>query len=81
MGLVTTMGKYCFVECDRPSCSKKIEHVDPKTLKQLVKLCGWERIDDQWICADCAAKSHGKTAPSSPERRSLPGGLKTSEIR
>jgi len=81
MGLITTMGKYCFVECDRPSCSKKIEHVDSKTLKQLVRLCGWERIDDQWICVDCAAKLHGKTSSSARKRRPLQGGLKTSPIR
>jgi rubredoxin len=81
MGLVTTMGKYCFVECDRPRCSKKIEHVDPKTLKQLAGLCGWERIDDQWICVDCAAESQGETSPSTRQRRPLPGVLKASGIR
>jgi hypothetical protein len=80
MGLVTTMGKYCFVECDRPSCSKKIEHVDPKALQQLVRLCGWERIEDQWICVDCAAKLHERASPSARRRRSLPGSRKASAI-
>jgi hypothetical protein len=80
MGLVTTMGKYCFVECDRQGCTKKIEHVDPKALKQLVKLCGWERIGDQWICADCAEKSHRKPPPSARQRRALPDGLKMSAV-
>jgi len=81
MSLVTTMGKYCFVECDRPGCSKKIEHVDPKALKQLVRLCGWERIDDQWICAECVGKLYGKTPLSARKRRPLPGDLKTSAPR
>jgi hypothetical protein len=80
MGLVTTMGKYCFVECDRSSCSKKIEHVDPKALKQLAKLCGWERIGEQWICADCAERLLGKPAPSARRRRSPQGGLKTRAV-
>lgn len=68
MGLVTTMGKYCFVECDMTGCSKRIEHIEPATLKQLVKLCGWERIDDRWFCAECTAKLHGE-APAGKRQR------------
>jgi hypothetical protein len=72
MSLVTTMGKYCFIECDGPDCGKKIEHVDPELLKQLGRLCEWKRSDDRWICPDCAEKLGLKVPPTKRRGRSLP---------
>ena len=60
MGIITTMGKFCYVECDMPNCNKKMEHNDEKLLKKLAKSCGWENRDEQWICPNCVEKS-GKT--------------------
>jgi hypothetical protein len=71
MSLVTTMGKYCFIKCDGPDCTKKIEHIDPEQVKQLVMLCGWKRDGDQWICPACAAILHKRTAPGRRRGRSL----------
>ncbi len=81
MSFVTTMGKYCFVECDMPGCSKKIEHVDPTTLKQLAKLCGWERSDDEWFCAECAERLHGKASAGKVQKRPSQGTHKKSAAR
>ena len=73
MSLTKTMGRYCFITCDGPDCSKKIEHVDSEQVKQLARLCGWERTRDQWICADCAARLFGETTPPGRRRgRSVP---------
>lgn len=60
MSLVTTMGKYCFIQCDGPDCTKKIEHIDPEQVKQLVRLCGWDHDGDQWMCPNCTARRPGK---------------------
>lgn len=81
MGLVKTMGKYCFIQCDRPDCTKKIEHIDPETLKQLVLLCGWEKSGDQWICPACAERLLGKTPAGKRPRSSLPRKQKTAATR
>ncbi len=70
MSLVTTMGKYCFIQCDGPHCSKKIEHVDPEQAQQLVRLCGWVRFGEQWNCPDCTAKRPAKMSPGKRSRRS-----------
>jgi hypothetical protein len=70
MGLVKTMGRYCFITCDGPDCSKKIEHVDLEQVKQLARLCGWERRGEQWICPDCAARLFGDTPSGRPKGRS-----------
>jgi hypothetical protein len=59
------MGKYCFIQCDGPDCSKKIEHIDPDLVQQLVRLCGWEKRGGQWNCPDCTARRPAKT----PSRR------------
>lgn len=56
MGIITTSGKYCYVQCDRRNCNKKMEHIDPNLLKELAKLCGWKKLGDQWNCPDCAEK-------------------------
>jgi rubredoxin len=63
MSLVTTMGKFCFIHCDGPDCSKKIEHIDPEQAKQLARLCGWEKIAEQWMCPACVARFEEKTPP------------------
>lgn len=70
MGLVTTMGKYCFITCDGPHCSKKIEHLDTDQVKQLARLCGWERHGEQWICPACAEKLEEDTLPGRRKGRS-----------
>jgi len=81
MSLVTTMGKYCFIACDGPNCNKKIEHVDQKILKQLVRLCGWYPSDDEWFCSDCAAKLHIKAPPEKGQEKSFQGRPKASQPR
>ncbi len=81
MGLVTTTGKYCFIECDGPSCSRKIEHIDPEQLKELVKLCGWKRRGDQWVCPACAAKFYVKAPVGSRKTRTPPQRAKTGTSR
>jgi len=56
MGLIRTMGKFCYVECDARDCSHKMEHVDERLLRQLAGLCGWESRGDRWICPECVKK-------------------------
>lgn len=56
MGIIRTMGKFCYVECDLPNCNKKMEHIDEKVLKELAKLCGWMNRGNQWICPVCAER-------------------------
>lgn len=57
MGLVRTMGKFCFVQCDWSGCNKKMENNDEKMLVSLAKSCGWLNKGDQWLCPDCKEKS------------------------
>ena len=54
MGLIRTMGQFCYVECDTRNFNKKMEHVDETLLRQLAGLCGWENRGHQWICPNCA---------------------------
>ncbi len=56
MGIVRTMGQFCYIECDEHNCSKKIEHIDENILKQLARICEWENKGPQWLCPDCAGK-------------------------
>jgi hypothetical protein len=72
MGLVTTMGKYCFIKCDGPHCSKKIEHLDPEQVKQLARLCDWQSYGDRWICPACAKKLDEEMLPRKRKGRALP---------
>ena len=60
MGLVRTMGKFCFVQCDTPYCNKKMENNDEKMLKDLAKACGWANKGEQWTCPDCKEKASKK---------------------
>ncbi len=53
MGLITTAGKYCYIQCDRRNCNKKMEHVDLNLLKDLAKLCGWKKDGNLWTCPGC----------------------------
>ena len=69
MGLIRTMGKFCYVECDTQNCTKKMEHIDEKLLRQLAGLCGWERRGNQWICPNCAEHSSRRPAGASGSRR------------
>ncbi len=81
MSLITTMGKYCFIQCDAQDCTKKIEHIDPEQVQQLVKLCGWEKIGDQWNCPDCKARRPSKTLPGKRRGRSAPRKEGQSAVR
>ena len=60
MGIIRTMGKFCYVECDLPNCNKKMEHIDEKILKELAKLCGWLNRGNQWTCPECAERAKKK---------------------
>jgi hypothetical protein len=60
MGLITTMGKFCYIECDMLNCSKKIEKSGENLLKELAVLCGWESRGTQWICPSCVEKDRSK---------------------
>ena len=71
MGLVKTMGTFCFVECDMRNCNKKIEQNEEKALKQLAKLCGWEERGDRWICSECVKKETKRKAKKSPRSKKL----------
>lgn len=71
MGLVTTTGNYCYIQCDRMNCNRKMEHVDLKLLKDLARLCGWNHIGRQWTCPSCAEKAEpgkGHTARQKSSR-------------
>jgi hypothetical protein len=57
MGLITTVGNYCYVQCDGRNCNKKMEHVDLKLLKDLAHLCGWENSGDRWTCPGCSEQA------------------------
>ncbi len=56
MGVVRTLSNFCFIECDRTGCNRKMEHIDEKILKQLAKLCKWENNAELWLCPECAQK-------------------------
>jgi hypothetical protein len=72
MGLITTAGKYCYVQCDRRNCNRKMEHVDLNHLKDLAKLCGWQNDSDQWTCPDCVERLKRRKGPKArPLRRGL----------
>ena len=67
MGLIRTMGNFCYVECDAGNCTKKMEHVDERLLLQLAGLCGWETRGKEWICPNCAeipSKGPGRASRS-----------------
>ena len=64
MGLITTTGKYCYVQCDRRNCTRKMEHVEQKPLRELAGLCGWENSGNQWTCPDCARQTAGSKGNS-----------------
>jgi hypothetical protein len=67
MGLIRTMGGFCYVECDTRNCTKKMEHVDEKVLRELAALCEWENRGNEWTCPNCAkipSKGPGKTSKS-----------------
>lgn len=60
MGLVLTMGKFCFVQCDGQNCNKKMENNDEKILRDLAKACGWYNKGDQWLCPACKERLRKK---------------------
>lgn len=68
MGLITTAGKYCYVQCDRRNCNKKMEHIDPNLLRDLAKLCGWRKEGNRWSCPDCAKQAASRKKMLSREK-------------
>lgn len=68
MGLVTTVGNYCYIQCDRRNCNKKMEHVDLKLLKDLARLCGWESSGSRWTCPSCSEQPE-ESKPSKKKRK------------
>ncbi len=60
MGMVRTIGRFCYVECDDANCNKKIENNDEGVLMQLAKMCDWKNTNTKWLCPDCIEK--GKSA-------------------
>ncbi len=56
MGMVTTIQKFCYIECDLWGCGKKIEKNQEDTLTDFAKICGWQKKRKQWICPDCKKK-------------------------
>lgn len=68
MSLITTAGKYCYIQCDRRNCNRKMEHVDLNLLKDLAKLCGWKKDVNRWSCPDCVARVKRGKAEKSGEK-------------
>lgn len=54
MAMLITNGLFCYVECDHPGCSRKIEHNDEKMLLKLADWSGWKRTGNQWLCKSCS---------------------------
>ena len=69
MGLIRTMGGFCYVECDTRNCTKKMEHVDEKLLRELAGLCGWEMRGNEWICQNCVEIPSEGPGPASRSRQ------------
>ena len=68
MGLITTAGKYCYIQCDRRNCNRKMEHVDLNLLKDLAKLCGWKKDANRWTCPDCVEQVQRRKAVKARQR-------------
>jgi hypothetical protein len=76
MGIIRTMGKFCYVECDLPNCNKKMEHIDEKVLKELAKLCGWMNRGNQWMCPECAERNKPKRKKPTKSSKKTGSSLK-----
>ena len=68
MSLVTTTGKYCYIQCDRRNCNRKMEHVDLNLLKDLAKLCGWKKDANRWTCPECVERARRRKSPKSRQK-------------
>lgn len=68
MGLVTTVGQYCYVQCDQRNCNRKMEHIDQALLKDLARLCGWKHNRGRWTCPACAQQSAPKQRSRAREK-------------
>jgi len=66
MGLVTTTSRFCYIECDRLNCNRKIYQFHERILRELAVLSGWENKGKAWTCPACAGKSKSRR-PRSPE--------------
>ncbi len=56
MGLITTMGRFSYIQCDARNCNRKIERSGEDQVKELASLCGWVVRNNQWFCPTCSQK-------------------------
>ena len=75
MDVVNTTTKFCYIECDRKHCSKKMYHFHEKILKQFAMLYGWENKGDLWICPKCVEKSRRRQERSQKSRQKSVAGF------
>ena len=68
IGFVKTMGGFCYVKCDDRNCDNKIEQHDVDALKNLAKICGWERRGQRRLCPECVNKEPPKKKRSSKSK-------------
>jgi len=57
MAIVTAPGRFCYLECDEPACSRKIYQYHERVVQEVALLSGWKNHGASWICPACAAKS------------------------
>lgn len=69
MGLVEGIWGYCYITCDRPNCTKRMDSGRCETLATVAKLCGWKKRGEHWICPECVKKEE--------EKRRLKSGRKS----
>jgi hypothetical protein len=65
MGLMTTGGKFCYIQCDERDCGKKVHHYGEEILEQSARLLGWENRSNKWACPSCLEKRRKRKKRSS----------------
>ncbi len=76
MGMIVTMQRFCYIECDTRGCGKKIEKNDKETLQDFARVCGWLKKAGRWSCPECKEKEkrrirEAKIVPKSRKRPEL----------
>ncbi len=76
MGMIITMQRFCYIECDTRGCGKKIEKNDKETLQDFAKVCGWKKKAGLWSCPECKEKEKiklrsGKVTSKSAKKAEL----------
>ncbi|MEW6442991.1 MAG: hypothetical protein AB1640_18805 [bacterium] len=69
MGIVTATSRFCYIQCDRASCSRKIYQHHEAVLRELARLTGWQDRDGSWLCPACVAKSADRSERQKPPIR------------